>query len=152
HLRDNNAAATMEAPPPDTQAFPLNEPGGMPFNTGTNSAQKISNLAGIISFLKVDDAAHLRYKPDGNTFCNIYAYDLAYLAGRQINKYFIPRVWWTDGAIAKILAGQPQIPALDVTVREMTANDLHDWFAKFGGNFGWGLQNDLTVLQNAVNT
>jgi hypothetical protein len=78
HLRANNPAATMEATPPDGQPFPLNEPGGMPFNDGTTTAEKIASLRKAIAFLEVSDPRHTRYTPaDGKTFCNIYAYDLA---------------------------------------------------------------------------
>ena len=153
HLRIDSSDARLEATPPDGQPFPLNQPGGMPFNSGTTSAQKIASLIGIIGFLKVDNPAHLRYTPGGGkTFCNIYAYDLAYLMGRNRGLYYIPRVWWTDKAIANIKRGVAQTPAADVTLREMTANDLHDWFDAFGGDFGWVRQTDLTTLQETVNT
>lgn len=153
HLRGNNPAATMEATPPDGQPFPLNEPGGMPFNDSNTTAQKIANLQKAIAFLEVSNPAHTRYTPaGGKTFCNIYAYDLAYLMGRDINQYYIPRVWWTDVAVAGITGGVPQTPIPDVTLQEMTANALHDWFAAFGSNFGWTKQTDLTTLQQMVNT
>ena len=153
HLRTNNPAATMEATPPDGQPFPLNEPGGMPFNDSTTTAEKIASLQKAIAFLEVSNPKHTRYTPaDGKTFCNIYAYDLAYLMGRSINQYYSPRVWWTGAAGAGITAGVPQTPIADVTLQEMTANALHDWFAGFGGNFGWTQQTDLTTLQQIVNT
>jgi hypothetical protein len=153
HLRGNNPEATLEAIPPDGQPFPLNEPGGMPFNQGAGTAEKIASLQKVIAFLKVSDLAHTRYTPnDDKTFCNIYAYDLTYLMGREINQYYIPRVWWTDAAADKINSGVPQVPTAGVTLQEMTANALHDWFDDFGGNFGWVKQNDLTTLQQFVNT
>jgi hypothetical protein len=152
NLRGNNLAATLEAPPPDSQAFPLNEGSILPFNTSTAKDQKIDNLKSIISFLDVNNASHLRYKPGGGkTFCNIYAYDLAYLMGNKINRYYIPRVWWTDAAITAIRNGVPQAPSAATTLREMTANDLHDWFEAFGGNFGWVRENDPDALQASVN-
>ncbi|HWK03296.1 MAG TPA: hypothetical protein VNS58_06675 [Puia sp.] len=153
HLRANNPAATLEATPPDSQPFPLNEGGTMPFNTSTVAGPKIDSLKKIIAFLGVSKPSHLRYQPGGGkTFCNIYVYDLAYLMGRDIDQYYIPRVWWTDAAVTKIRNGIPQIPSIGVTLREMTANDLHDWFDSFGGNFGWVRQNDLDHLQESVNS
>jgi hypothetical protein len=153
HLRTNNPQAALEAPPPNGQPFPPNEAGVMPFNGSTDTGQKISNLRTIVTFLGVNDPSHLRYKPGGGkTFCNIYAYDLAYLMGRDIGRYFIPRVWWMDAAATNIENGIPQVPSVGATLREMTANDLHDWFDSFGGNFGWVRMDDLDQLQNSVNT
>src|SRR5258708_2940036 len=152
HLRANNPEATLEAPPPNSQPFPLNEGGIMPFNTSDVSGQKIENLKEVIAFLGVSKPSHLRYKPGGGiTFCNIYAYDLAYLMGRDLNKYYIPRVWWTDAAASKINNGHPQVPSFSSNLREMTANDLHGWFDSFGSNFGWSKQDDLNALQEFVN-
>jgi hypothetical protein len=152
HLRDNNPEATLVATPPNGQAFPLNEV-NMPVNTSNDANIKISKIKQIIAFLAVSDPAHLRYKPSGgNTFCNIYAYDLSYLMGRDLNQYFIPRVWWNNAAVTNLTNGIPQIPSIPATLKEMTANDLYDWFDKFGGNFGWLKQNDLTALQEAVNS
>jgi hypothetical protein len=40
----------MEATPPNGQPFPLNEPGGMPFNQSTDTAEKIASLQKAIAF------------------------------------------------------------------------------------------------------
>jgi hypothetical protein len=153
HLRDDNSAATLVAVPPDGQAFPVNEGDAMPVNTSNDANIKIGKIKEVITFLAVSDPAHLRYKPfGGNTFCNIYAYDLSFLMGRDLNQYFIPRVWWNNAAVTNITNGIPQLPSISATLKEMTANDLYDWFDKFGGNFGWLKQNDLTALQEAVNS
>lgn len=152
-LKKDNVNASMEAAPPQGQAFPLYQGTNMPFNTSNDSTEKIKSFTRIINFLKVSNAAHKRYYPgDGKTFCNIYVYDLCYLLGAAINKFYVPRVWWTDAAVNQINNGNPQTPVYGITLREMSANDLHHWFQVFGDNFGWVAQSDLDALQQQVNT
>lgn len=117
------------------RAFPLNEP-DMPKGDGT-----VSGIRKIIDFLDVAKSA--RYvRTAATTFCNIYAYDYAYLSGA-----FLPRVWWSTDALQSlrfdsIVYGQ--------TVFEMNANSLYDWFYKYGAEFGWK-DVDMTQAQIAAN-
>lgn len=105
----------------ETRAFPLNEP-LMPKGDGT-----VASTRKIIEFLAVDKSA--RYKPTGvATFCNIYAYDFAYLMGA-----YLPRVFWTAQAIKDMNF----VPVYGKTLTEMNANALYDWFPTRGGQFGW---------------
>lgn len=120
----------------DHQAFPLGED-DIPVN---------QNLKDILDYLDVADVTHLRYsKKGGETFCNIYAYDVVFLLGQ-----YIPRVWWTDDSINKIKVGNVLKVIYGDTVKEMQANDLYDWFADYGGNFNWIGQTDVDALQTQL--
>jgi hypothetical protein len=125
-------------------AFPLNE-NGQPRRTGTTGVDKAAELGRIIRWLDVSQSA--RYLPaGGSTFCNIYAFDYCYLSGA-----YLPRVWWTATAIAKLTAGQAVAPEYGVTVTEKNANSLFDWLREFGADFGWMPSFDLTDIQRAAN-
>lgn len=104
------------------RAYPLNEE-NMPKGDGTVSA-----IRRIIDFLDV--AKSLRYiRTATSTFCNVYAYDYAYLSGA-----YLPRVWWTDEALQNLRFDSV---VYGHTVREMCANALYDWFYRYGAEFGW---------------
>ena len=120
----------------------LNEP-DMPSRKGTIPAELSANLTKIIDYLAVDKATHKRYKPrSGLTFCNIYAHDYCHLAG-----VYLPRVWWTPGAIERLAQGKTVEPLIDNTIFEMRANDLFRWLRDFGLRFGWRQTGTLTKLQ-----
>jgi hypothetical protein len=137
HLETTNRIARDQT---SGRAFPLNEP-GQPSRNGNPPA----TLTQIIDYLKVDISE--RYEPTSRaTFCNIYAYDYCYLAG-----VYLPRVWWTRRAIATLAAGGTVTPQYDVTVTELNANSLNNWFEEFGDDFEWRRTFDLTELQNAAN-
>jgi hypothetical protein len=126
------------------RAYPLNEP-NQPIRGGSTPTQKRKQLAQIINWLRVDVSS--RYTPgNGKTYCNIYAYDYCYLAG-----VYLPRVWWTSIALKKLALGQSVAAKYDTTVGELNANSLHNWFEKFGQQFGWVRTADLTALQTAAN-
>lgn len=126
---------------------PLNEPGLIKadLSTITTVNERSTTIHNIINFLSVEKSA--RYAPgSGHTYCNIYAYDVAYCTGA-----YLPRVWWTNDAITKIKTGN--IPAVKyaVSVSEYTANMITDWFEKYGQSFKWDRVFNLTELQNEVN-
>jgi len=151
HLATGNANALFATDPPAGQAFPLNED-KTPLNTETTATKLTENVHKAIAFLKVSDASRKRYAPAGKvTFCNIYAYDLSYVMGSAIGRYYVPRVWWMPLAIVNIKKGIAQVPSYAKTVKEMQANDLRDWFETYGPNFGWKEESDLTALQASVN-
>jgi hypothetical protein len=50
-----------------------------------------------------------------------------------------------------LAAGKPVPVKYDDSVRELNANSLHDWFADFGGQFGWRRAADLDQAQQAAN-
>jgi hypothetical protein len=128
-----------------TEAFRLNEQPQPSRDASGNAAQKAEQLGQIIDWLRVSE--NKRYKPtETTTFCNIYAYDYCCLAGA-----YLPRVWWTQAAINRLVAGQPVNPTYGVTVDEITANQLAKWFRDYGQIFGWRQTTSLTDLQLAAN-
>jgi hypothetical protein len=128
-----------------SRAFPLNEANQPTRDSVGSAADKVKQLGRIIKWLDVENKA--RYRPkSGSTYCNVYSYDYCYLSG-----VYIPRVWWMQTALAKILSGTPQSPVYDQTVAEMTANRIFNWLKNFGSSFGWRRTFDLTELQNAAN-
>jgi hypothetical protein len=127
-------------------AFSLNE-SGQPGRKGDNAEELRTELAAIINWLAVDKATHRRYQPrDGLTFCNMYAHDYCFLAG-----VYLPRVWWTQGAIKKLAQGETVQPLLGNTIDEIRANGLFRWLRDFGLDFGWRQTGTLTKLQTEVN-
>lgn len=123
------------------RAFALNEPG----QPSRNLSSPAKSLTEIINWLKVEQSE--RYLPgNSSTFCNIYAYDYAYLAGA-----FLPRVWWTRKAIIDIQDGNNVPVRYGETVRELNANSIFDWFEDFSADFGWTRVFDITQLQEAAN-
>src|SRR5262249_1974662 len=127
-------------------AHSLNEP-NMPKRAGDTPEELRTSLNEIIDYLASDKPAHKRYQPrDGLTFCNIYAPDYCFLAG-----VYLPRVWWTPGAIEKLSQGQTVEPLIESTIAEMRANDLFRWLRDFGPRFGWRQTGTLTKLQQEAN-
>lgn len=128
-------------------AHSLNET-GMPGRTATDPAGLRAELARIIDYLGVDNAAHKRYQPrDGLTFCNIYAHDYCALSG-----VYLARVWWTQPALMKIAIGQQVQAKIGATVDEVRANDLFRWLRDFGTTFGWSRATSVTELQDHANS
>jgi hypothetical protein len=124
----------------------LNEP-DMPARKGETPDELRTGLNAIIDYLASDKAAHKRYKPrDGLTFCNIYAHDYCFLAG-----VYLPRVWWTPGAIERLTQGEAVQPLIENTITEMRANALFRWLRDFGPRFGWRQTSTLTKLQQEAN-
>ena len=124
----------------------LNEP-GRPSRSGTSPDELCTSIAGIISWLAVDNPKFVRYAPvSGKTFCNIYAHDFC-----TLNGVYLPRVWWTGPAIALFAQGKPVDPKVGVTVDEQRANDLFRWLRDYGPSFGWRRTGTPTKLQTEVN-
>jgi hypothetical protein len=127
-------------------AHSLNEL-GQPDRKGTTPQELVTELAKIIDWLAVDKASHKRYRPrDGLTFCNIYAHDYCHLAG-----VYLPRVWWTQGAIKDLAQGKAVQPLIENTIMEVRANDLFRWLRDFGSDFGWRQTGTLSKSQEATN-
>jgi hypothetical protein len=141
-LASDNADATRSAV--GGRAFPLGEPDRPGCRREANAAQKCHDLKGIADWLAVQTSA--RYRRSGVTYCNVYAADYCYLAGA-----YLPRVWWMDRALASIIGGTVPPVAYGQTVREMRADDLHQWLIEYGEQFGWRRVFDATALQSAAN-
>lgn len=127
-------------------AHSLDEP-DMPGRKGTTPAELCAELAAIIDYLAVDKPSFKRYQPrDGLTFCNIYAHDYCRLAG-----VYLPRVWWTPGAIERLARGEAVQPLIGQTIDEQRANDLFRWLRDFGPRFGWRQTGTMTKIQQHAN-
>jgi len=129
------------------RAYPLNEPGllKVALDQIQGVTEKCAAIHNLLDYLDVEHSA--RYAPGGgSTFCNIYAYDVAYCLGA-----YLPRVWWTAGAIVQLQQGQSLVPKYDQNITEYTANQICNWFDQYGVSFGWQRLFDLTALQNEVN-
>lgn len=129
------------------RVFPLNENGLIKIDLKNIVAaeERKRGVHDVISYLDVEHSR--RYAPDSkNTFCNIYAYDVAYCLGA-----YLPRVWWTSDAIVKWQQGANVPIQYDKTVAELTANRIADWFEKFGAVFSWQRLFDLTTFQDETN-
>ena len=147
HMGESNPMITRANP--RGRAFPLGEP-GQPARKSGSTADRARALTSIVDWLDVERSArHLpENTPEGgrNTFCNIYAYDYAYLAG-----VYLPRVWWLPAAIRKLQRGEPVQRKYGQTVHELDANSLYLWFVEHSEAFGWNRNDDLTAAQDAAN-
>lgn len=127
-----------------SRAHKLNE-ASAPLRDIASSAKRVASFEAIISWLNPEGFA--RYLPgNGQTYCNIYAYDFTCLAG-----VYIPRIWWTQKAIHQLTLGASVNIKYEDTVSELTANDLQRWFLDWGGNFGWSPVQKVDALQNHAN-
>ena len=118
-----------------TRAFPLSE-NNMPFTDGTPEA-----VHKIVDWLDVQKSARYR-RHRRATYCNIYAYDFAYLM-----RAFLPRVFWYDRAIKN----KNFVAEYARTVHEMNANALWEWFEEFGLSFGWDELKSTSEAQQRAN-
>ncbi len=106
---------------------------------------KRNSIADLVNTLNVEHSE--RYRPTNkNTFCNIYAYDFCHFCDT-----YIPRVWWRQKAIKKLLRGEEVEVLYGETVYELNANALHDWLLEWGDDFGWLRMTVPEEIQNAVN-
>jgi hypothetical protein len=123
HWRERDPASARSV---RATAGPIGEP-GRPAK-GRRSAAALNR---IIDWLAVESSR--RYRATGRTtFCNVYACDVAYLAGA-----YLPRVWWTEAAIRRLRRGVAVAPRYAETILELNANALHDWLGEHGAAFGW---------------
>ncbi|MEO8238517.1 MAG: hypothetical protein ABI576_10450 [Flavobacterium sp.] len=117
----------------------------IPFRNLTDSASKKESIAQIIN--KLDVETNIRYQRTiEDTYCNVYSYDFCYFS-----KVYLPTVWWTDEALAKILQGQEQEAVFEQTVDRIYSSAIHDWLLQWGTNFGWERMFTTDEIQNKVN-
>jgi hypothetical protein len=120
---------------------------GRPKRTGTTPEARAAHLAASIAWLDCEDPEHLRYQPKGGaSYANTYCADYCDLAG-----VYLPQVWWTADALARIAEEQRVDVAFNRTVRELSTNALFDWLEDYGAAFGWQREIDLLSLQTAAN-
>jgi len=142
HLQQNRADVRRDRD--GGRAFPIGEP-NRPEPLSGDAAARRAALLRIIDWLEVERGE--RWLANGaTTYCNIYAYDVCYLAGA-----YLPRVWWTPNALMRLAAGKPVPVAYGNTVRELNANALTDWLEDHGPSFGWQRTFEIDALQLAAN-
>lgn len=143
HLARDNRSARRDHD--GHHAYPLGESKLPLRDPAAAAAERSAALTRLADWLDVE--ASPRYLPhDGATYCNVYAADYCYLA-----QAYLPRVWWTDRALAAFVRGETPPVVVDHTVRELRADGLHDWLRDYGPQFGWRRALDLTSMQAAVN-
>lgn len=103
------------------------------------------DIISVLSFLDVENASHLRYKPTSKaTYCNIYATDFCALLG-----VYMPRVWWFGSPDS---SGKLVTPIYGLNVAEMNANMLTDWLSMHPtAREQWTLHSSPNELRESVN-
>jgi hypothetical protein len=127
--------------------YPLNEPGLLTFDLTklTTIAERVSGIHKVINWLDVEMSA--RYSPNAtSTFCNIYAYDVAYCL-----TCYLPHVWWNSSAVVKLREGEELKPVYAKNISELNANATTDWFEKHSQLFNWQRHFNMAELQEVVN-
>jgi hypothetical protein len=128
------------------RAYPLGEADRVR-RTASNPDTKARQLIKLTNYLDSENPHHRRYWPkQGSTYCNIYAYDYCYLAG-----VYMPRVWWKDSSLRQIRNGLDVDVLYGVTVHELNANMLYNWFEDYGTVYEWKRVLNLDILQAAAN-
>ncbi len=117
----------------------------IPFRDLTNITTKNESLHQLIDRLAVTKS--LRYQRTvEDTYCNVYAFDYCHFA-----QVYLPTVWWTDESIVKLQEGEVVEVVFGSTVQPIYSSAIHDWFLKWGANFGWRRITDLDEMQQLVN-
>lgn len=141
HMPSNAKATRSRA---SGRAYPLSET-NMPERGGDTPLLRLQQVNDIIDWLAVEQSQ--RYLKEGSTtFCNIYAYDFCQRAG-----VYLPRVWWTGQAVAKVMQGVEMPVQYGITVKEQRANQLFDWLQAHGASFGWRRTFSFDDAQNFSN-
>ena len=103
----------------------------MPARKGETPDELRRSLNEIIDYLaSTSRRTSATSRAQGLTFCNIYSHDYCLLAG-----VYLPRVWWTPGAIERLTQGEAVQPLIGNTIVEMRANALFRWLRDFGPLF-----------------
>jgi hypothetical protein len=117
----------------------------IPFRDLTDTASKKESIKQLIT--KLDVAKSIRYQRTvEDTYCNVYSYDYCHFS-----KVYLPTVWWTEDSLEKIQKGQEVEAVFEDTVDRIYSSAIHDWFLKWGADFGWERVLDVDSLQNMVN-
>ena len=126
------------------RAMPFSEPGA-PRVTGITAEARCTELLAIVDYLDVEKSARYRRTPT-STWCNIFAGDVAYLAG-----IYLPHVFWTPKALAAFDSGVTPLVKYDDTVTELSANGLDAWMRARGSSYGWQAVQLAEAAQQVVN-
>ena len=121
------------------------QPGGVARNQSDDAAaERLQTMNAAID--NIDVTKHPDMQPEGDTdktngngvtgetFCNVYAVELAKRLG-----VFIPEYWWSDDLVARAHAERGEFPTqyMQGEMSFLKANDLFDWFPHWGHYFGW---------------
>ncbi len=116
----------------------------IPFRNLKSAESKRRSLHKIIRKLDVKNSLRYQRTPE-DTYCNVYSFDYCFHA-----KVYLPTVWWTDEAIERLKKGEDVTPVFNDTVLPIYSSAIHDWFMKWGEDFGWKRMTDLTAIQEKV--
>jgi hypothetical protein len=117
----------------------------IPFRDLTDTVTKKESIHQLIAKLDVNNSTRYQ-RTEEDTYCNVYTYDFC-----RFSKVYLPTVWWTADALEKIEEGQALEAVFEDTVDRIYSSAIHDWFLKWGANFGWERILDVDALQNKVN-
>lgn len=92
---------------------------------GKVNNRSANNLRQVIGQFDVESAERYRPYKNGNTYCNIFVWDVTSALGCEIPHY-VDRD-----------TGAPRVYPDTKGAYELDANGTHDWLAKHGANYGW---------------
>lgn len=116
----------------------------IPYRNLKSPESKRRSLHKLIKKLDVKHSTRYQRTPE-DTYCNVYSFDYCYFA-----KVYLPTVWWTDESIAKLQKGEDVQAEFEKTVMPIYSSAIHDWFGKWGADFGWKKMESLTEIQKRV--
>ena len=116
-----------------------------------DEGQRKGAIVGLLGLLDVEHSARYR-KGASSTYCNVYAHDFMHQLG-----VYLPRVWWDLDALRswdQNVAQGIHYPtgSRDGTIRELSANSLHDWLLERGPGYGWRTLDSAKALQSHVDS
>ncbi len=106
----------------------------------------------VVETLKVEKSKRyqrrtLEGQKTEKTFCITYATDVVNALGA-----YLPAVWWSDQALARIQTGETVKPVIFDTVLELNADGLNRWMQDWGRTrFGWKSVATANEAQAAAN-
>lgn len=123
---------------------PLRDP-SIPQRDMSSLEAKKDSLHQLIDKLAVTKSLRYQRTPE-DTYCNVYSFDYCHFA-----QVYLPTVWWTEESVARLQAGEELEAIFGETVLPIYSSAIHDWFLKWGNNFGWQRITDLDEMQRLVN-
>lgn len=146
HLEENNPKSTKSNRAKWKLPIGLQD---RPERDMTSVASRKESIIEIVDYLDVENSG--KYKRTiKDTYCNLYAYDYAYLCG-----VFLPRMWWRDNCVAE-LKNKKSVEFKETNLQEMRANDIFNWFENHSQLFDWQRlipeNSDYTEIQEAANS
>lgn len=118
--------------------------------------QRIHDMCELTLWLDFERSARWQKNDTGGTYCDHGATDwFAYWLGRLKGEAVVPDLpgwtFYTDDALAKVLAGQEVKLEYGKTVRELGATGLYDWLNDYGELYGWQRHENEKALRDYMN-